>query len=322
MAKTVLTSIGIEHDTISIRAAKLNIQTGGSRQKVVVAGLSELRGDFSTDESIAGGMKKIKEKIAVSPTDLVATTIAGKQVFVTQIPFRKLPDDEMKNALRLEIKKSISFEVAGAAIDFQMVEGTKKGDEAQYIVTAVPSVMVSRHLNMMERLGIKPYVVDVLPLSIANAFHLSQPSLAMGLAYVVAHIGPVVTNVVICGDAGVPFFHRSIYFLCDEIFGDNERAAELSGDELNRKLSDLTDEIARSIAFYGKTYGITSIAGVFLIGDYLDNPGIVTGISGKTGVSTEVIDVFSRLKQASSAPKGKFEVAVGLAMRNGEASAA
>ena len=254
MAKTVMTSIGIEFDTISIRAVKLNILSGSSKSKVMVAGLSELRGDFSSDENLAGGMKKIKEKIAVSPTDLVATTLSGKQVYVAQIPFRKLPDEEMKNALRLEIKKSLSFEVAGAAIDFQMVEGTKKGDDAQFIVTAVPSVMVSRHLNMMERLGIKPYIVDVLPLSIANAFHLSQPSLALGLAYVVVHIGPIVTNVVICGDSTVPFFHRSIYFLCDELFGDNEQASALSGDDLDRKLNDLTEEIARSISFYGKTY--------------------------------------------------------------------
>jgi Tfp pilus assembly PilM family ATPase len=179
--------------------------------------------------------------------------------------------------------------------------------------------MVSRHLNMMERLGIKPYVVDVFPLSIANAFHLAMPSLALGLAYVVVHIGPVVTNVVICGDASVPFFHRSIYFLSDELFGDNEHATGLSGNELEKKLSDLTEEIARSIAFYGKTYSITNIAGVFLLGDYLDNPGIVTGISSKTGVSTEVIDIFTQLKQASNAPKGKFEVAVGLACRNSPA---
>lgn len=317
MAKTIVTSIGIEYDTISIRAVKLNIVIGGSKQKVIVAGLSELRGDFANDENIAGGMKKIKEKIAVSPTDLVATSLSGKQVYVAQIPFRKIPEEEMKNALRLEIKKSLSFEVAGASIDYQLVEGTKKDELSQFIVTAVPSVMVSRHLNMLERLGIKPNVVDVFPLSIANAFNLAQPSLALGLAYVVVHIGPMVTNVVICGDSSVPFFHRSIYFLCDEVFGDNEQAAALSGDELDRKLNDLTEEISRSMAFYGKTYGITNIAGVFLLGDYLENPGIITSIRGKTGVSTEVIDVFSQLKQASNAPKGKFEVAVGLAMRNG-----
>jgi Tfp pilus assembly PilM family ATPase len=317
MAKTVVTSIGIEYDTISIRAVKLNIISGGSKQKVMVAGLSELRGDFSNDENIAGGMKKIKEKITVGPTDLVATSLSGKQVYVAQIPFRKLPDEEMRNALRLEIKKNLSFEVAGASIDFQIVEGTKKDEAAQFIVTAVPSIMISRHLNMMERLGIKPNVVDVFPLSIANAFNLSQPSLALDLAYVVVHIGPIVTNVVICGDASVPFFHRSIYFLCDEIFGDNEQASALSGADLDRKLNDLTEEIARSISFYGKTYNITNIAGIFLMGDYLENPGIITGINNKTGVATEVVDVFSRLKQASNAPKGKFEVAVGLAMRNG-----
>jgi Tfp pilus assembly PilM family ATPase len=185
MAKTLITSIGIEYDTMSIRAAKLNLIKSGSKTTVKVMGLSELYGDFSNDDNISGGMKKIKEKIAVNPSDRVVTCLAGKQVYVTQMPFKKLADDEMKGALRIEIKKNLPFEVAGASIDYQLVEDSKKDNLYQFIVTAVPSIMLTRHVNMMERLGIKPYIVDVLPLAIANAFTLSQQSCAMGLAYVV-----------------------------------------------------------------------------------------------------------------------------------------
>jgi Tfp pilus assembly PilM family ATPase len=191
MAKTLITSIGIEYDAMSIRAAKLNLIRAGSRTTVKVVGLSELYGDFSNDDNISGGMKKIKEKIAIGQSDRVVTGLAGKQVYVAQIPFKKLPEEEMKTALRIEIKKSLPFEVAGASIDYQLLEGSKKDDLHQFIVTAVPSIMLTRHVNMMERLGIKPYIVDVLPLAIANAFHLSQPSCAVGLAYVVVHVGPI-----------------------------------------------------------------------------------------------------------------------------------
>ena len=316
MAKTIITSIGIEHDTVSIRAVKIVITRSGSKLSVQVAGLSELRGDFSNDENISNGMKKIKEKISIGAGDRVVTCLAGKQVYVAQIPFRRLPDDEMKNALRLEIKKSLPFEVAGASIDYQMLESAKKAEEQQLIVTAVPSVMLTRHLNMMERLGIKPYMVDVLPLAIANAFHLSQQSVALGLAYVVLHVGPAVANVVICGDESVPFFHRSIYFLSDELFSDGEQSAPLSEEELAKKLLELTEEIARSLSFYGKTYSIANFAGVYLLGEYLDREAIKTAVGDKTQLMTEVIDVFSRLKQTSNAPKGKFEAAMALAMRN------
>jgi Tfp pilus assembly PilM family ATPase len=314
MAKTLITSIGIEHDTTSIRAAKLNLIKSGSKTTIKVMGLSELYGDFSNDDNISGGMKKIKEKITVSPSDRVVTCLAGKQVYVAQMPFKKLADEEMKGALRIEIKKNLPFEVAGASIDYQLVEGTKKDNLHQFIVTAVPSIMLTRHVNMMERLGIKPYIVDVLPLAIANAFNLSQQSCAMGLAYVALHIGPAVTNIVICGDETVPYFHRSIYFVAEEVFGDREQP--LTIEETAKKLQELTEEVGRSISFYEKTYSHNKFAGVFLLGEYLENDKIREAIALKTNLTAEIIDVFSTLKQASNAPKGKFEVAMGLAMRN------
>ena len=316
MAKTLITSIGIEFDTISIRAAKLNLVRSGSKTKVQVMGLSELYGDFSNDDNISGGMKKIREKIAVGASDRVVTCLSGKQVFVTQMPFKKMADEEMKNALRIEIKKSLPFEVAGASIDYQLIEGSKKDDLYQIVVTAVPSIMLSRHVNLMERLGMKPWVVDVLPLAIANAFHLSQDSFAIGLAYVVLHVGPAVTNLIICGDDTVPFFHRHLYFLADEIFGEHEQPAPMTEEDLGRRLGDLTEEIGRSLSFYEKTYGINNFAGVFLLGEYLESQHIKEAVSKKTNLSTEVIDIFPQLKQTSNAPKGKFEVAMALAMRN------
>jgi Tfp pilus assembly PilM family ATPase len=313
MPKTLFTSIGIESDTVSIRGVKIDVTRTGARAAVEVTGLSELRGDFSNDETLAVGLKKIKEKIAITPADRVVTCLAGKQVYVAQIPFRKLPDLEMKNALKLEIKKSLPFEVSGATIDYQMLEGSKKDDTVQTVVTAVPGVMLSRHLHMLERLGIKPWVVDVLPLAIANAFHLSQKAVAIGMAYVIVHIGPGVTNLIICGDDNVPFFHRSIYFSSDELFGDG---VTLEEKEINLKLRDLGEEIGRSLSFYEKTYSLNSFAGVFLEGEYLENAAIRDVIGLKTSLTVETVDVFSRLKQSSNAPKGKFEVAMSLAMRN------
>lgn len=318
MAKTLITSIGIESDPTTIRAVKVNLIRSGSKTRVQVVGLSELYGDFTNDEAVSGGMKKIKDKISVSASDRIVTCLAGKQVYVAQIPFKKMPDEEMKNALRLEIKKSLPFEVAGAAIDYQILENTKKDDHYQVIVTAVPSVMLTRHINQMERLGIRPWIVDVLPLAIANTFYVSQQSFAIGLAYVIIHIGPTVTNLVVCGDDTVPFFHRSIYFMGGEVFGERENGQKPAAEEIERKLGDLTEEIGRSLSFYEKTYSVNTFAGVFLVGEFLENESIREAVARKTSLSVEIVDIFSSIGQSSNAPKGKFEVAMSLAMRNAE----
>jgi Tfp pilus assembly PilM family ATPase len=169
---------------------------------------------------------------------------------------------------------------------------------------------------MMEKLGMKPYTVDVQPLAIANAFNRTQESIALGLAYVVIHISSGVANLIICGDESVPFFHRSIYFAFDDLFSDAQNSEALAPENCEKTFRDLTDEIGRSIGFYEKTYSIKNFAGVFLLGDYVNDESIINAIGMKTKLPTEVIDIFGRLKQASKAPHGKFEVAVSLAMRN------
>ena len=318
MGKPVVPSIGIEFDTTSIRAAKLLVTPNGNKPTVKVLGLSELRGDFTNDEAISGGFKKIKEKIGIANGDRITTCLSGKQVFVAQFPFKTMAPGEMKNALKLEIKKSLPFEMSAAAIDFQLLKDAPKvNDLPQYMVTAVPSVLLSRHITMLERLSIKPWVVDVQPLAIANAFELTLPEMALGYAYVVVHIGPAVTNIVIFGDASIPFFHRSVYFICEELFYSEEPITSFSDEEQDKKLFDLTEEITRSISYYRKTNNVANIAGIFLMGDFLDNECIGRAIGDATSQPVEVIDLFSRLKQTSNAPHGKFELAVGLAMRNG-----
>ena len=96
-------SIGIELDSESLRAARVTSTDAGMQGDFYISSLEELQGDFTKDEEIISGLKTIKKKFSIIHTDNVITCVAGKQVYAAQTFFRKLPDNEMKNALKFEI---------------------------------------------------------------------------------------------------------------------------------------------------------------------------------------------------------------------------
>jgi Tfp pilus assembly PilM family ATPase len=315
MSKMSMNSVGIEFDNLGIRAAKVNHAEVNGRQVRTVAGLEELRGRYETDQDLKAGLKAMGEKIGISAQSHVVTCVSGKQVYAAQIPFRTLPADEMKNALKLELRKSLPFDIASATMEYQVVaESAKKGDEQQVLVTAVVNVFLSRHLQLLAAVAIRPSVVDTLPTAIGNAFHEAAGDLPEGQAFVVLHIGPNMCSLVIDG-AAVPFFQRNIYFSAEELYGEANEKTLMADRERQRRLLGLGDEIVRSMSFYEKTYMAPSIAGFFVLGEYLDKPELTGAVMAKTGIEAKPLDLCTKLEGALRPPQGKFEVAVALALR-------
>jgi Tfp pilus assembly PilM family ATPase len=314
MASRTVTAIGIDYDTTSIRAAKLTgarSQTGYSCSNAAVA---EVKGDFQKDEPLVADLCKIRERMAPGLGDAVVSYVSGKQVFVAQIPFRKLPESEMVNALRLEIRKNLPFEAAGAAIDYQVVEGEGgKEAEHQVIVTAVANTVLNRHLRLMEKAGLKPQVVDTLPLAVANAFWANRHETDIGLAHVVMHVGPTTTTLAIDGNM-CPFFYRSIYFSAAEIFAKTE-GDPLSERERQRRIEAFGDEIVRSLSYYEKNHEGTTFSGVYLLGDFLSVPSVQEVIRERTALPIERINLAAELGAEMEVEAGKFDLALALAMR-------
>jgi Tfp pilus assembly PilM family ATPase len=309
------TVFGIEFDNLGIRAARVNhMEINGAPARILVK-FEELRGNFASEQSLKAGLKSMREKMGISAKSRVATSVSGKQVYAVQIPFRSLPETEMKNALKLEIRKSLPFDVSDSTVEYQVLEKSdKKADEQQVLVTAVANALITGHLQTLGGAGIRPSVVDTLPTVVGNAFHEAADDIPKGQAMAVMHIGPGMCTLVIDG-AGAPFFQRNIYFSADEIYGETQAKGPLSERERVRRLAGLGDEIARSLSFYEKTYAAPSINGFFLLGEYLDKTEIFEAIREKTGLAAKPLDVAARIEGTMQPPAGKFDVAITLALR-------
>lgn len=316
MAKKTLPQFGIEYDQCGIRGARVVMERVGDDELRVLDTVEEITGDFSTGEELLAGLKQLREKLAAAAGGFLATCIGGKEVYAARLAFRRLPDNEMANALRLEMRKSLPFELSSSTMDFQIMDsGERKDDKVDVLVAVVADALMSRHLKVLEKAGLKPEIVDVLPTAIANALNISLGDEAEeGIAHLALHIGPSMSTVVFDG-AGVPFFTRSIYFDAQRIFNGKEKAERMSERERSSKTETFLGEITRSLSFYEHTYKVSRFGRMALMGDFSDRADLRMMIAERAGLQPLTSSPASRMGAAGMAPPGKLDLAVALASR-------
>lgn len=310
--------MGIEFDQKSIRMARVLVTPSKKNPTYMIEDLQELRGEFTEDSLLIEGLKRTRAKIELSSHDRTVSCICGKQVYASQTTFRSMPDNELLEALRLEIRKNLPFDSTTAALDYQIIQDKSDptSDERAILVTAVAGSLMKSHLNTLEKSGIRTTMVDALPTAVANAFWEGRNDPVNLSPNVVLHVAPDVCTLVIDGN-GVPFYTRSIHFSADALF-EHSPEITITEAERTRRLLTLGDELRRSLSFYEKSNGISSFTSMYLMGDYLSSPELLNVLHGRVGLPIEQSGLLDRIgRPLDEIPPGKFDVAVTLAMRGG-----
>ncbi|MGA3052259.1 MAG: pilus assembly protein PilM [Chitinispirillaceae bacterium] len=315
MPKRTGTFVGLDYDSASIRGVRVTRLPKGRDAAFSLDNAEQIRGSFSKDDRLTAGLALMKEKLRIGAGDQVATCVSGKQIYAAQLPFRKLTQEETRKALRLELRKSLPFDATMAEIEFQVlgdVEGNP--DEQKLLVTAVANAIIVKHLQVLDGAGIKPSIVDTLPTCVANTFFegAGEPD-DPAEAHLVLHFGPSVCTLVTSGEQ-TPFFHRNIYFAADELYGGNE-GKPLPDDERTRRIDTLADEVVRSIAYYQKNNGESSILDLHLLGAYADRQDLTQALADKTGLEVYLIDLSDHFADTAAINTADFALSLALAMR-------
>lgn len=300
--------VGIEHDHHAIRCAR--IATDG-RGGFTVDRLEEFKGNYAEDADLLEGFRQVKTIFGLNTRDTVITCLSGKQVFAAQLDFRRLGGEEMEQALRLELRKTVHFEVATSALDYEFLEqdGDTNGGTAQVMVVLAANALLNRQMALLERAGMKASAVDVLPVALANALWSFYGIKEGDTPLVGLHIGPQLTTIVIDAEH-YPFFNRHIYFNAEEVAGEN-----LSPQDKEKRLQALADEVSRSLVFYEKNSQASGFQEVLLLGEYLDVPGLQDRIRKVTGLPVAKMDLPRKLGSVRESQPGRFDLAVSLALR-------
>ncbi len=311
-------AVGVEFDSRSIRAAKVRPGKGGMP---FISGLEEIHGSFTDDNKIVEGLRTIRQKAGVSFTDVIVTCVGGRQTYAAQHFFRRLPDEELKSALKLEIRKNLSFDAAASTLEYRfLAPAQKNNDAAPVIVASASDALLQRHMQLFEKAGMPPNIIEAFPLTIANAFRASAHGALKEeeCGEIIIHIGPEFTTLVIDGNTpNVPFYNRTIYFSAYEIF-DKGAAEPLSPEEAEQRIGTFTAEISRSLAYYQSASRASTGTSITVLGSYTPQE-LLDAVSGETRLKVERLNLAAELdsRQNLSSP-GRFDIAVALAMRGGE----
>jgi type IV pilus assembly protein PilM len=114
----------------------------------------------------------------------VVAAIAGQGVVVRHVRFPRMPEAELREALKWEGEKYIPFPLDEAVVDFEIMDGPEgaESQEMEVMLVAAQRRIVDSHVRALELAGLKPIAIDVQPFTVLRALTYHPGDSAMGRA--------------------------------------------------------------------------------------------------------------------------------------------
>jgi type IV pilus assembly protein PilM len=156
-------------------------------------------------------------------TKRVVTAVYGKSVIVRYLSMTRMPEEDLRNAIRYEADKYIPFDVEDVVMDSQslpddqLAEGSE--NEMRVLLVAVKRALIEDHVSLLNGLGLQPTIIDVDSFAVGNAFELARGGAFYeedtDRAIALLDIGANKTNINIFY-GGTSYFTREIYLAGDD----------------------------------------------------------------------------------------------------------
>jgi len=320
--------VGIETDSASIRGVRLSFdpdKSGGKSPQPaweLLAAAEVNCNNFLDDVKAVSALKSLSENLKARTSDKVSICLSGKQTYSGRIDTRRLPDAEMAGMLRLELRKSTPFEPSATTFDYQILPAEPNDNghtEAgvSVMVSAVAAPYLHRQVNIYGKAGLPPCNVNVLPVSVANAFWAACGNETETLkeeTVLLLHLGADVCTLVIDG-LHTPFFSRAFSFNIAKAAGaSNAQDGEEQAADILSLIDILADEVTKSTAYYRNTYRVGDISSISVLGAHSSHPAL-DELAKKTGYSTRMIQTTSLVRAEKPLEPGNYDLAIAIAMQ-------
>jgi type IV pilus assembly protein PilM len=302
--------------------------------------------------TLTPALLRIMREKGIKPAPLVVS-LNGQSVFPRFAKFPPVAQDKLEELVRYEVEQNVPFPIDEIVCDHQFTGTTPEGDKAAMIVAAKID-QVRAVTDAVVAAGLSPFIVDVSPMAIYNAFRWSNPG-ASGCS-VILDIGSRTTSLILVEDEKI--YNRSIPVAGNTItkdiaqtFGCSLEEAEqlkiergyvsLGGvsedeDEVSDRVSKvvrtvltrLHAEISRSINFYRSQQGGNAPSRLFLTGGCVRLPQLDEFFSETLQVDVGYLNPFTQIsigpkvnRQALANDAFTLAESAGLALRMTDAAA-
>ncbi len=188
----------------------------------------------------------IREKFS---TKRVATSLSGNQVIVRYVKFPKLTAEELAKTINFEAEAYIPFDIKEVNLAFHILgdlveEGEKK---METVLVAVKKEVIQNRIEILEKAGFEPAIIDVDAFAIENALEMARQSETKETkeTIVVVNLGASVTNLVII-ENGISKVVRDIFIAGNTLTKVIQQSLNYDfpkAEEVKRKYGLATEEV-------------------------------------------------------------------------------
>jgi type IV pilus assembly protein PilM len=301
--------------------------------------ISDQDSDVENDLKIKNRVRAVLNQASLCGK-AAALSIGGQGVVSRNFSFPSLGGRELEGAVKLEASQAVFSDISNMYTDFQVLGNTDDG-KTEVLFVAVPKEIVDRRMRILEYVDIKPGVMDIDNLALANCYFSFEPS-ALRDAVVLLNIGHTQTNLCVI-EKGKLRFVRNVNFgglnINKEIsssFGINLGKSEnlkkrpdlwnTSGlnikNILRKSMPDLLEAVYRSIEYCRSRKKLINVDKILITGGSCFTHGIDNFISEVFGINTERWNplAYTRDEITVQAREAGYymSVALGLALRNSQ----
>ena len=216
LRRKIKSLIGLDIGSRAVKAVELTREGHG----FVMTGYGQTE-VYSDDQRPEAILEVLRENSF--HTKRVVTAVYGKSVIVRYLSMVRMPDEDLKNAIRYEADKYIPFDVEDVVLDSQPFEEDHLQDgaenEMRVLLVAAKRALIDDHVSLLNGLGLQPTIIDVDSFAVGNAFEMTRGAAFYeedaDRAIALLDIGANKTNINIFF-GGTSYFTREIYLAGDD----------------------------------------------------------------------------------------------------------
>jgi len=244
----------------------------------------------------------------------VRVVISDPSIYSRHISVPDIEEEELVKAIKWQAEKYIPFPIEESSVDYQEVASSSNKVEGQreVVIVAVENKVIDKYLDILRAAKLRPTVLDVSPLALAKLY-LNKYPISDGEILPILDVGDKSTYLIVLKKGSILLIKKI------EVTGSHlttavskkfsvslseaekiKRTSALSGEQdmeqdkksdiflvLEPLLSDLVEQIKRSIAYCERDLSSGSIHRLLLAGGGAQLSGINVYLSTKLGVPVE-----------------------------------
>ncbi|MBP1763209.1 MAG: type pilus assembly protein PilM [Firmicutes bacterium] len=286
---------------------------------------------FQDTSSTAEWLRQELSVAGISAGPIVAA-INGRTVFMRDITFPLMQQEELQEAVRWDIEKYVPFPPDSYYYDFAVLNKRIETMEMDVFLAAAPKRTIDGLAEVFHKAGLKPMAIDIEPLAIYRTMENAENSLLVDIGAELSHItvfqdgAPALTRMIqSCGNRFTERIMESIGI--DRTAAESMKRTALPEilPQVNEFASDLAAELHRTIEYLQTQNKQVKLARIVLSGGGIKSLNLPQQLEQEMGLAVVVHDPFIHLeiddsfeRQYIQTVAPQMAVAVGLALRGVE----